>query len=447
LVFNPLSTKPVEAAKAGFLYALTLLMVVGWAAARMYASIRKGAPASGESAQAAPLWRRRLGRIFLLLIASYALIYAISTILSLDPNLSWWGSSTRQGTLTVFALLAVTAFTAMSVSNFERADNLITMMLIGSIPVAIYGYLQYFGFDPLIWRTTSISPVHATTGYSLYLGAYLAMVIPMTLGRVMGWKRGGGRSFPFSYLVILALQASCLLFTLSRGAALAALTGCLALALLAMRWRRRSTLALVAALALVVGGAALLLIRSGGVTRFQAERLRYSEEVISQLRSQSNQDRGTVWRLSLPLIPGGLWIGYGPETYPLTFEQYYGTSAYTLALAESAQSSELTAQSSPSTLSMTYWDPHNLALAQLLSVGVVGLVILGLIIGVVGYGLVRLARQEVDAGKRLTAAALAGAMAAYLVGAQLNPSGFVATAIFWLVVGAGAGLSKCRSGC
>ncbi len=59
------------------------------------------------------------------------------------------------------------------------------------------------------------------------------------------------------------------------------------------------------------------------------------------------------------------------------------------------------------------------------------------------FGPVRLAGSPTSeqAAARLLAAALLASATAYLVQTQFNPSGLVATVIFWLALGIGCGLS------
>ena len=57
-----------------------------------------------------------------------------------------------------------------AIQEKKQIDRLVTSLILGSVPVAIYGWIQFLGYDPLDWVSGSISHVHATLGYSLFLG-------------------------------------------------------------------------------------------------------------------------------------------------------------------------------------------------------------------------------------------------------------------------------------
>jgi O-antigen ligase len=426
LLFNPFSTQPVEAAKVYFFYAITLLMIAGWVFTRRRPIIQQ--PHSLIYPPRRPIF---------ILILIYLAIYTSAAIFSIDPVLSLWGTDTRQGALTVFALLVFTMLTAETVRSFYQVDRIITSIIIGSVPVAIYGCLQFFELDPLQWATNSLSPVHSTAGYSLYLGAYLAMAIPFTLSRISGAYPSENHSSIVSYFIILVLQTTCLLFTLSRSAVLAVIFGCLVFFVLGVRLDKKWRIAIGSAGTLIAGGIILFAINSGWMILPENLQAKLNHQVISETRLQSNQDRITIWKLTLPLIQRRFWTGYGPETYSLAFNQYYQTDTYSIN-----NSLNNPAYPAGELKQFEYWDPHNLILSQILSIGIAGLLVIGTILSIITIRILRLVRTTSNPSFRIVGAALLGSMTAYLVQAQFNPSGFISTVIFWLVVGISAGITS-----
>ena len=411
------------------------MWAIAWVLVRLITGLRRHQPNHQDSDIEKNHSNHPVFRAFFILGFIYLAIYTTAAIFSIDPKLSLGGTNTRQGTLTVFTLVIYSMLVADTVRSFTQADRLITGILIGSVPVALYGCLQYIGLDLLRWTTNSLSKVHSTTGYSLFLGAYLAMVIPFTLARSLDSYRAGKRTRLASYAIILAIQTICLLFTLARSAVLALLIGCLIFFMLAVRFRHKWAFVLLTASIVLAGGVILLAINNGWVIIPASQQSRLSRSLIIETRSLSNLDRLTLWKLTLPLLRRRILLGYGPETYSPAFSQYYQTETYPLD----------TVQKNPTVLIkkieyLVYWDPHNLIFAQILSVGVIGLTIFILILSLLTLRTFRFIRKESDRSKVIIAAALLGSIAAYIIQAQLNPSGFVPTAIFWLVIGICAGL-------
>ena len=263
LAFNPFATQPSEAVKAAVLQAITISMVIACIVSTLQKrTTQSGSPLSGGRSLAASSWLT--DNVLVIPVLVYAGVYCVATITSIEPRQSFWGMSTRQGTLTVMYLVIFFILIAGALRSSAQVERLITTLIVVSVPVAMYGWLQYLGLDPLDWDTTSLSPVHSTVGYSLYLGAFLAMLIPFTLYRVFGDAAHGiKRSFP--YLIILVLQVMCLLFTLSRGAWLGLLGGVTVFFwLMTYRWRRRR-LFIFSVVVLIVGGFMLFSMNQGSV--------------------------------------------------------------------------------------------------------------------------------------------------------------------------------------
>ncbi|MCL5090478.1 MAG: O-antigen ligase family protein [Patescibacteria group bacterium] len=124
----------------------------------------------------------------------------ISTIFSESPHTSLWGYYSRfNGGLlsTISYLLLYWAF----VANCEKKDvfRVIYSSLASGLIVSLYGILEHFGhsfscvlflgkFDVSCWVQKVQERVFATLGQPNWLGAYLAVLIPMTLGLILNSK-------------------------------------------------------------------------------------------------------------------------------------------------------------------------------------------------------------------------------------------------------------------
>ena len=276
----------------------------------------------------------------------YAGAYIMASLISIDPWRSFWGISTKHGTITVLSLVLFFLLIASALRTRAQVDRVITALILGSVPVAIYGWVQYFGLDPFDWNTPSLSPVHSTVGYSLFLGAYLAMVIPFTLFRILGGQSDGQKR-PFPYILILVLQIMCLLFTLSRGARLGLLGGCLLfLWLLAYRWRMRR-LFIFSVIVLIAGSYLFISMNKSLVVTSLNEQNGLIDALVVQAGKVSNDIRLELWIKTIPMISGRYLLGYGPETYSIAFWLYYPPESF------------------PELAKFQFWDPHNIFLYQL----------------------------------------------------------------------------------
>ncbi len=417
LAFDPFATQPSEAVKVAVLQAITIGMVIAF----IFSSPRINANqaesplrGSGLSLTISSFQDNPL----LLPVLIYSVVYILATIFSIDPQQSLWGTITRQGSLTVLCLMLFFILNADALRSSVQVDRLITALIVVSVPVAIYGWLQYFGLDPLEWDTTSLSPVHSTVGYSLFLGAFLAMVIPFTLFKIFGGQ-ADGRYRPFPFVIILVMQVCCLLFTLSRGAWLGLLGACMVfLWLLAYLWQRKR-LILLSVLVLGAGSFLFLSMNKGSVLPSFTEQNGLSDASIAQNRKVSDNDRMMIWINTLPMITRRFLFGYGPETFSTAFWLTHPTGSF----------SEV--------LNFNPWDPHNIFLYHLTATGVSGLMaflwILARFYRMTYYAL----KGAVDRHTGIMVAAIISSATAFLIQAQFNPNGIVPVVLFWIVLAMG----------
>lgn len=283
--------------------------------------------------------------------ALYAGFAVLSTLLSIAPRQSVWGSYTRLDGL-VTLLAHVTIFTAVAARLRTRAqwDRLVDVVIAASLPVCAYGIAQAAGLEMLSWtRDYQQWRISTTLGNPIFAGSYLVLVLSVTAGALGSWwgRRGhAGRGARLAvYAVAGAAQVVTLGLTGSRGPWLAAAVaaGALALLLAAVQGRRR-----LATVALGAGVAALAFVALLNVPRGPLERLR-NTAVLGRLahlfsgRDQANpgdRARVIVWRGALDLVrlpepivvPGGgpdgaaslrPVVGFGAETMQHVFGAVY----------------------------------------------------------------------------------------------------------------------------
>lgn len=226
LIFWIPNSEVFELPKMYFVYAMTTLIVGLWLM-RMVLAGRI-------------IWRRTPLDIPILL---FLLSQIASTIYSIDPHVSWFGWygrfngglwSTISYTLLYYALVSnlsvigfpFSVFSSKSISrqsagpkptNRQPANQnpitenrgLITVALASAAVVSAYALLQHFGIDKNFWIQDVMNRVFSTQGQPNWLGAYIVMVAPLVLAMTI---MSNGITFYFLLIIFFAS----LLFTKSR---------------------------------------------------------------------------------------------------------------------------------------------------------------------------------------------------------------------------------------
>ena len=123
---------------------------------------------------------------FVLPIVVLVIVYLISTLFSVTPQISWSGSYQRlQGTYTMLAYIVFFAAAITTIRRRVQVNQIPTAIIAASIPVAFYGLIQHFGLDPLPWGGDVVNRVAGQLGNAIFIAAYLIMSVPLTLGRII----------------------------------------------------------------------------------------------------------------------------------------------------------------------------------------------------------------------------------------------------------------------
>jgi len=113
------------------------------------------------------------------------IVYLVSTLFSLVPFTSFIGSYQRlQGTFTLFGYLVLFFAIITSLRTREQLSRLMTVLILNSLPVALYGIIQHNGLDPLPWAGDVKSRVASNMGNAIFVAAYLIMIVPLTIARI-----------------------------------------------------------------------------------------------------------------------------------------------------------------------------------------------------------------------------------------------------------------------
>jgi len=423
LLVNPFGCRFYELPKVVFFRFAVLLLLTAWLVNRI----------NFRGAIAGSL-RNLLARPLVLPALLFAFAHVLSTITSVAPHLSLWGSFIRAyGTYNVLCYAIFFLLITLNLRTAGQLEQLITIALLASLPVALYGALQRSGFDPIFPEYDYSSRVVSTIGNPIFLGAYLIMVIPLAFGRLLASLHAllGSNQPPSSrrsmllevagYASLLALQLICLLYTQARGPWFGLLSGAVLFsALIALRHRMKKLLlitiaASVALIALLVA----LNLPNTPLEPFTGSpylsRLAFSDELAAG--TGTSWVRLFIWQGTLelirsrpnigftpdPLRPLRLLIGYGPETMEAVFPQVYPPG---LAYVEARESVVDRA--------------HNELLDLVVTTGVLGLLAFLLLVGSFFYCGFSLLWRTRSFKAQISLAALLSAMFAHLVEAQFG---------------------------
>jgi len=386
LFFNVYSNRVFEPDKLGLLRSIATMMAVAWLI-KMGEEAFKGSDrrslGSDESGVKPPLLRMPLVLPTLLLVA----VYLLATVTSVVPRVSLWGSYQRlQGTYTTLSYIVVFALMLQSLRRPEQLRRLLTTIMLTSLPIALYGLMQHYKLDPLPWGGDVTARVAANMGNAIFIGAYLIMVVPVTLARIIRlqstalgevsprakvgfgllfwallavemviWGKGGfAAGIAASLIVIVALTLASIYFrrpmarfvlmgcygfilsvqlvtvfyTLSRGPWMGLAAGLLFFGLLYLLSRRLRTAAMATVGLSLAFGVFLVLINIPG-TPFPAFRdLPYLGRLgqVFEIEGGTGKVRVLIWGGVAEMVtadPVRAAIGYGPESMWVAYNRFY----------------------------------------------------------------------------------------------------------------------------
>jgi tetratricopeptide (TPR) repeat protein len=114
------------------------------------------------------------------------IVYFLSTALSVTPWVSLLGSYQRlQGTYTTLAYVVVFLIILQGMRTRDQLDRLITVVILNSLPISLYGLIQRNKLDPLPWGGDVTRRVASNMGNAIFVAAYLIMTTPLTLTRIV----------------------------------------------------------------------------------------------------------------------------------------------------------------------------------------------------------------------------------------------------------------------
>lgn len=193
MFFNVFSSRVFEPDKISLIRSIALLMLVAW----LVKLANGGAvwlpafdaadnlPNEDDSHETVSIFSRIWQIPFIVPILLLVVAYLISTTTSVARFVSWWGSYQRlQGTYTFLSYTIIALLTAAHLRHTIQLQRLQHVIIVTSLPIAIYGVIQHYGIDPLPWGGDVTTRIAANAGNAIFLAAYLIMAVFLTIERV-----------------------------------------------------------------------------------------------------------------------------------------------------------------------------------------------------------------------------------------------------------------------
>ena len=274
----------------------------------------------------------------------------VSTLLSASPAAAVLGAyDSNEGLVAIFGY-ALVAFLAIQYVRSTRALRtlMVTAVVSGSL-VAAYALLQYWGVDPLAY-TSGMDRVVSTFGNADMLGTYLVFPLMLALGLALSARRGWNS---LGYWAAVALTASAIVATATRGAWIGALAGlvCVGVGVRGTTWRASHRQKLVVAGAVVAAATAV----AAAIVMIRPRHASSAKTLTSVLASLSN-GRTVIWLTGLRGWLAHPIVGWGPDGFGRAFESAVGSDWY--ALVDGLQ---------------TAGNAHGFLVQTLVTLGIVGL--------------------------------------------------------------------------
>ena len=238
LFFNVYSNRVFEPDKLTLVRSIATLMAVAWVIKVLdeaYMGPEEGKPEGKPSSYDAEasvqardvyaqesqkqalkrLWGHITATPLLLPTLALVAVYLLSTAASLVPRVSLLGSYQRlQGTYTTFSYIVIFLLVLQGMRRREQIERLITVLILVSLPISLYGLVQHAKLDPLPWGGDVTRRVASNMGNAIFVAAYLIMVVPLTMARLIGASKhilenveeSKGAVFLVSYLLLQVIQ-------------------------------------------------------------------------------------------------------------------------------------------------------------------------------------------------------------------------------------------------
>ncbi|MCM3587650.1 O-antigen ligase family protein [Mesobacillus maritimus] len=249
------------------------------------------------------------------LIAGFIGLAVLSTIFSVNPQLSLYGAEKRyEGLLTIFCYASLFLFSYRFL-NEEKIKRILNGMVSISIVVSVYGILQHFLIDFLPRNSGKLNydRSYAFFDNPNFFGSYRVLMIMLT---TTFYLTVNSKKFLVFNWTAASLAFIALLYSGTRSGWVGVFCGILFLSFFVVLRRKalwKKWITLLASFALIV--VVVNTTENGSYEQRVSAFISDSYQVISnQSTGHEGSSRLFIWQKSLTLIPDDVWLGTGPDT-------------------------------------------------------------------------------------------------------------------------------------
>ena len=245
----------------------------------------------------------------------------VATAASDTPWIAFFGDYFRREGLISWLIYAILFASVLGLMRTRiQLERLIDALLLASIVPCIYGLQQRYGYD--FFTTAGLGGGAATArpganlGNPIFLSAYLLLLIPVTIARLLGTPKPWRTRLP--WLALLGLQLFSALLTQSRGPLLGLAAALFMLALLTGAAYRSRMLVIGALVSVLLLAAALLALNFvPAVQRAVADYPLVQRFAFTAGTSLTANSRIGIWQMGVDAFLQAPWwrqlIGAGPD--------------------------------------------------------------------------------------------------------------------------------------
>jgi len=350
LFFNVYSSRIFEPDKAAILRIFVLLGIAAW--------ILKSADDLSNQEQKLNyekiknFVKTQFRRPIVLAVAGLIIIYFVATLFSITPATSFWGSYQRsQGFYTIISYVILFFLVAGNIKSVDQVDRIVTMTILTSLPVSLYGIIQHYGLDPIPWAGNVTNRISANMGNSIFVAAYLVMIVPLTVIRMVtslgGLTKKSEKFTSFfilsvCYTLIFCMQLAAIYFSGSRGPWIGLAVGLVSV-WFGLAFILKKPALYISGLAVLSAAVIFLVIINIKGGPYESIKAMPGIGRLSQLldsESRTGKVRSLIWQGTSQLVlpheslnyPDGSedrlnflrpLIGYGPESMFVAFNRFY----------------------------------------------------------------------------------------------------------------------------
>ncbi len=306
LIFTLFNSELFEMPKMYFVYIITTLItffhLINWI--------------NGNT----PLFKKNFLNIFFLL---FLVSQIICTLNSIDIHTSFFGYYSRLngGLLSILCFFILYLFLPPYLDNKQKS-NIINVSLISGLIVSLYGILEHFGIDKNLWVQDVQSRVFSTLGQPNWLAAYLCILLPLSLYKILNSPTKKLSTF---YFLLSSSFYICLLFTKSKSGILATIISHVIFFVFTFFRKNSPKKLLIINYSLLIFLSLIISNPIKDIVFFtQLNAPAFGEPTINNLPSTvlitpSSDIRKIVWKGSLDLFKKFPILGTGVETFAYSY--------------------------------------------------------------------------------------------------------------------------------